>query len=135
MTITTEGLGYRAGIPGAQAFFWDKTTAGIFCKIQAHEQIISTLQQYLSTMERASWVGMYYQSIRKDQAFENLNRLITEARNMQLMQLANAVVSLEQDLRVLIPSARHPYNAYAVPLVDGLVWTCISYRKQLKAAV
>lgn len=135
MTITTEGLGYRAGIPGVEAFFWNKTTAGKFCQSQAHEQITSTLQQYVNTMERASWVGPYYQSIRKDQAFENINRLIAEAKNMQLMQLVNSVVSAEQDLRALIPSARHPYNSYAVQLIEELIWQCISYRKQLKAAV
>lgn len=135
MTIKSEGLGYSAGLPGAQSFFWDKTTAGKFCHQQAKEQIIETLNSFLNTMERASWVGLYYQSIRKDQAFQNIHTLISDAGCMNLLQLANSVVENEQDLCVLAPSKKHPYYEFATQLIDGLIWQCISYRKQLKAAV
>ena len=128
--INPDGFGFTAHLPKTNAFFWSKVSAGNFCEAKTKEYIHHELRRYV---DNADFQRGFYQTIRKHDALEKLKNFVQIALPPSLREYTSQVLELEQELRAIVPSTKHPCHHASKQQLDNLIWLCIRIRKQLKS--
>ena len=127
--VTADGYGYKTD---NNKFFWSNVSAGKFCEAQLYKNLLQSVCNYVDYVTKATALGLFYNTIRKDNAFQMLTRFVNAQHTQSLPELANQILDMEPHLRVMIPSRKHPYHAPALTQLNELIWLCIRIRKQFK---
>ena len=124
--INPDGYGFTAQLPETKQFFWTQVSANTYCQAQLAQRIRKMVEAYV---ESTGFHGVY-NTIRKQNSFQQLKDFAASNTSLNLPQLATEVLALETDFRTTIPSPTHPNRHLSTKQVNDIIWLCVRIRKQ-----